>query len=150
MGQIPSAKISAGYYKGLVTLMNHVNKELSRMWTDKTLPKLSYSSITQKMTLHMTSSTDFTVPHRSALVRMLGFQPSVVSSPPAAAADMTRTHVHPRLGGTDIGLTTSTSVVLPLEETPDGLYPCRKEAKNVVHMEGSIPSTSIQTSWSLA
>ena len=27
MGQIPSAKISAGYYKGPVTLMNHVNKE---------------------------------------------------------------------------------------------------------------------------
>ena len=26
MGQIPSAKISAGYYKGPVTLMNNVNK----------------------------------------------------------------------------------------------------------------------------
>ena len=120
VGQTPSAKISAVYYKGPVTWMNHVNKGLSRMWTDKIRAKLRYSSITQKMTLHMTPSTEFTVPHHSALIRMLGFEPSVVSSPPAATADMTRTHVHPRLGGTDIGLIPSTSVVLPPEETPDG------------------------------
>ena len=80
------------------------------------------------MTLHMTPSTDFTV-----LVRKLGFEPSVVSSPPAA--DMTRTDVYPRLGGTNIGLTASTSVVLPPEDTPDGSYTYRKEAENVVHMD---------------
>ena len=111
MGQIPSAKLSAGYYKGYVTLMNHVNKGLKRMGTVNTRAKLSYSSITQKITLHMTPSTEFTVPHHSALVRMLGFEPSVVSNPPAAE-DMARTHVHPRLGGTDIGPTASASVVL--------------------------------------
>ena len=48
---------------------------------------------------------------------------------------MTRTHVYPRLGGTDIGLTPSTSVVLPPEETPEGSYTYRKEAENVVHMD---------------
>ena len=111
--------------------MNHVNKRLSRIGKDK---KLSYSSITQKMTLHMTPSTEFTVPYQIALVRMLGFEPSVVSSPPAAA-DMTRTHVHPRLGGTDIGLRRLPAWFLPSKETPDGLYTYRKEAENVVHMD---------------
>ena len=139
VGQTPIA----GYYKGPVTLMNHVNKGLSRMWTDKTRAKFSYSSITQKITLHMTPSTEFTIPYLSALVRMLGFEPSVVSSPPAA--DMTRTHVHPRPGGTDIGLTPSTSVVLPLEEIPDGSYTYRKEAENVVHMDQGFDTIYIYT-----
>ena len=93
----------------------------------------------------MTPSTEFTVPHHSALVKMLGFEPSVVSSPPAAAADMTRTHVHPRLGVTDIGLTPSTSVVLPLKETPDGLYTYRKEAENVVHMDQGFDTIYVYT-----
>ena len=146
VGQIPSGKISAGNNKSPVTLMNHVNKGLSRMWTDKTRAKLSYSSITQKMTLHMTPSTEFTVPHHSALVRMLGFEPSVVSSPPAAAAaDITRTHVQPRLGGTNIGLTPSTSVVLPHEETPDGSHTYRKEAEHVVHMDQGFDTIYVYT-----
>ena len=143
VGQTPSARISAGYYKGPVTLMNHVNKGLSRMWTDKTRAKLSYSSITQKMTLHMTPGTEFTIPYHSALVRMLGFETSVVSSPPAA--DRTRTHVHPRLGGTDIGLTPSSSVVLPPEETPDGSYTYRKEAENAVHMDQGFDTIYVYT-----
>ena len=115
------------------------------MWTDKTRAKLSYSSITQKMTLYMTPSTEFTVPHRIALVRMLGFEPSVVSCPPAAAADMTRTHVHPRLGGTDIGLTPTISVVLPLKETPDGSYTYHKEAENMVHMDQGFDTIYVYT-----
>ena len=90
MGQIPSAKISAGYDKGPVTLMNHVNKGLNRKGTDKTRAKLSDSSITQNITLHMTPSTEFTEPYHNTLVRML------VSSPPVAT-DMTRSYVHPRL-----------------------------------------------------
>ena len=143
VSRIPSAKISAGYYKGPVTLMNHINKGLRRMSTEKTRAKLSNSSITQKMTLHMTPSTDFTVPYHSALVRMLGFEPSVVSSPPAA--DVTRTDVYPRLGGTDIGLTASTSVVLPPEETPDGSYTYRKEAENVVHMDQGFDTIYVYT-----
>ena len=123
--------------------MNHVNKGLSRMWTDKTRAKLSYSSITQKMTLHMPPSTDFTVLHHSALVRRLGFEPSVVSSPPAT--DMTRKHIYPRLGGTDIGLTPSASVVLPPKETHDGSYTYRKEAENVVHMDQGFDTIYVYT-----
>ena len=83
MGLTPSAKISAGYYKSPMTLMNHVNKGLNSMATDKVQAKLSYSAITQTITLHMTPGTEFTVPHRSALVRMLGFDASMVSSPSA-------------------------------------------------------------------
>ena len=104
------------------------------MGTDKTRAKLSYSSITQKMTLHMTPSTEITVPHHSALVRMLGFDPSVVSSPPAAA-DRTRTYVHPSLDGTDIGFTPLASEVLPPKQTPDGSYTYRNEAENVVNVD---------------
>ena len=48
-----------------------------------TMAKMSYSAITQKMTIHMTPGTQFTVPHRSALARMLGFDASMVSSPSA-------------------------------------------------------------------
>ena len=35
MGLTPSAKISAGYYKSPMTLMNHINKGLNNMATDK-------------------------------------------------------------------------------------------------------------------
>ena len=128
-GQILSAEISVGYYKGPVTSMNHVNKGLNRVGTAKTRAKMSYSSISQKMTLHMTPSTEFTVPYHSALVRMLGFEPSVVSSPPTAS-DMTHTYVHPSLGGTDIGL----RVFLSPKETPDGSYTYRKEARVRYHL----------------
>ena len=87
---------------------------------------------------------------------MLGFDPSVVSSsaapPPSAlasilaATDMARMYVHPSLGGTDIGLTPSASVVLQPKQTPDGPYSYRKEAENVM----DIPFTSTRTLWSLA
>ena len=36
LGQTPSAKISAGYYKGPITLTDHVNKGLNSMGTDGT------------------------------------------------------------------------------------------------------------------
>ena len=82
MGLTQSAKISAGYYKSPMTLMTHINKGLNSMATDKVQAKLSYSTITQKIMLHMTPGTELIVPRRSALARMLGFEPSVVSSPP--------------------------------------------------------------------
>ena len=127
MGLTPSAKISAGYYKSPMTLMNHVNKGLNSMTTDKVRAKLSYSIITQKMTLHMTPGTEFTVPHRSALARMLGFEPTVVRSPPStgasvlgsimaasiSTADTISTDENPRQGGRNIGLTASATVFLP-------------------------------------
>ena len=80
LGQTPSARIAAGYYKGPVTLMIHVNKGMERMGTDKVKAEFSYSSIAQKITLLMTPGTEFTMPHHSALGTMLGFDPSVVSS----------------------------------------------------------------------
>ena len=46
VGLIPSTTLASGYYKGPVTLMNHVNKGLKRMATDKVQAKLSYSTVT--------------------------------------------------------------------------------------------------------
>ena len=119
------------------------------------------------MTLHMTPGTEFTVPHRSALGRMLGFEPSVVSSPPsvasvasigpsllgsimsatitAAAAERASTDENPRLGGRNIGLTPSAAVFLPPKETPDGPYTYRKEAEHVVHMDQGFDTIYVYT-----
>ena len=83
MGLTPSAKISAGYYKSPMTLMNHVNKGLNTMGTDKVRAKLSYSTITQKMTLHMTPGTEFTIPQcvgKNVRIRTVGGQQSVIGS----------------------------------------------------------------------
>ena len=147
MGLTPSANISAGYYKSPMTLMNHVNEGLNTMATDKVRAKLSYSAITQKMILHMTPGTEFTVRRRSALARILGFEPSMISSPPSlasagpsvlgsiAAAETTSTDENPRLGGRNIGLTPSASVFLPTKEIPDGPCTYRKEAEHVVQMD---------------
>ena len=125
------------------------------MTTDKVRAKMSYSAITQKITLHMTPGTQFTVPHRSALARMLGFDASMVSSPsapsppPPAEAPLPpalleaianadeRTYIHPSLRdprGRNIGFMPSATVVAPPKETDDGPYSYRKEADNVVDM----------------
>ena len=155
MGLSPNANISAGYYKTPMTLMNHVNKGLVRMSTDKVRAKMSYSAITQKMTLYMTLGTEFSVPERSALARMLGIDASTISSPPvlptqpppsaeaplppALLAAMSnageRAYVHPSLRGRNIALTTSVTVVAPPKETVDGPYSYCKEADNVVDMD---------------
>ena len=90
----------------------------------------------------MSSDTVFTVPYHSALGPILGFRKSVVTSPPAVAAaaataiaaDSTRQYVHPRLGGTDIGVTQSATVIIPPTHSPDGPYPFCKEAEDVVSM----------------
>ena len=162
MGLTPSAKISAGYYKSPMTLMNHVNKGLNTMVTDKVRAKLRYSAIIQKMTLHMTPGTEFTVPHRSALGRMLGFEPSVVSSPPSLASEgpsvlgsimaaittateMTSTDENQRLGGKNVGLTPSATVFLPPKETADGPYTYRKEAEHVVQMNQGFDTIYVYT-----
>ena len=162
MGLSPSAKISAGYY---MTLMNHVNNGLDRMSTDKVRAKISYSAITQKMTLHMTLGTEFSVPERSALAIMLGFDASTISSPPvppthplpsaeaplppALLAAMTnageRAYIHPSLRGRNIGLTPSVTVVAPPKETVDGPYSYRKEADNVVDMDQGFDTIYVYT-----
>ena len=146
MGLTPSTKLASGYYKGPVTLMNRVNKGLDSMSTDKARAKLNYSAITQKMTLHMSSDTVFTIPYHSALGPMLGFRKSVVTSPStvaaaaaaiaaaAIAADSTRQYVHPRLGGTDIGVTPSATVIIQPAHSPHAPYPFCKSAEDVVSM----------------
>ena len=152
MGLTPSAKISAGYYKSPMTLMNHVNKGLNSMATDKVRAKLSYSTIIQKMTLHMTPGTEFTVPRRSALGRMLGFEPSVVSSPPSTGPS-----TGPSVLGSIISATISAAettsmdenpsatVFLSPKETPDGQYTYRKEAEHVVQMDQGFDTIYVYT-----
>ena len=108
------------------------------MTTDKVWAKFSYSVITQKITLHMTPGTQFTVLHRSALARMLGFDETVMSSPsappppPSAEVLLPRglleaianasehEYTHPSLRGRNIGLTPWVTVVAPPKETADG------------------------------
>ena len=117
------------------------------MSTDKARAKLSYSIITQKMTLHMSSDTMFTIPYHSALGPMLGFRKSVVTSPPtvaaaaAVAADSTHQHVHPRLSGT------SATVIMPPPPThsPDAPYPFRKVAEYVVNMNRGFDTIYVYT-----
>ena len=135
LGQPPNAKISAGYYKSPTSLINHVNKTLDSMSTDKLRAKLSYSAITQKMTLHMTPGTQFVVPQRSALIRMLGFDKTVIESPTTTVNAGERTYTHQSVRGRNIGLTPSATVVAPPKETADDApYSYHKEAENVVDM----------------
>ena len=145
-GLTPSTKFASGYYKNPVTLMNRVNRGLRRMTTDKARAKWNYSPITQKMTLHISSDTVFTLPYHSALGPMLGFRKPVVTSPQAAAAaDSTRQYVHPRLGGTDIGVTPSATVTIPPTHSPDAPYPFRKEAEDVVNMTRGFDTIYVYT-----
>ena len=150
-GLILSMKLASGCYKGPVTLMSRINRGLQRMMTDKTRAKLSYNTITQKMTLHMSPDTVFTIPYHSAVGPMLGFRKSVVTSPSAvvvaaaAAADNTRRYVHPRLGGTDIGVTPSATVIMPPTDSPDARYPFRKEADDVVNMTRGFDTIYVYT-----
>ena len=165
MGLTPSAKISAGYYKTPMTLMNHVNKGLDSMSTDKVRAKMSYSATTQKITLHMTLGIEFSVPDRSAQTIMLGFDAATVSSPPApptqpppsAKAPLPpalvaaianageRAYTHPSLRGRNIGLTPSVTVVAPPKETVDGPYSYSKEADNVVDMDQGFDTIYVYT-----
>ena len=153
-GLTPSTKLASGYYKGPVTLMNRINEGLDSMSTDKTRAKLTYNVITQKITLHMSSDTVFTIPYHSALGPMLGFRKSVVTSPSVAAAAAaaaaiapvsTRQYVHPRLGGTDIGVTPSATVIIPPTHSPDAPYPFCKEADDVVSMTRGFDTIYVYT-----
>ena len=166
LGRPTSAQLSAGYYKSPMTLMNHVNKGLESMATDKVRAKMSYSDITQKITLHMTPGTQFTVPHRCALARMLGFDEALISSPsahpplplPSAEALLPRAlleaianadehaYTHPSLSRRSIGRTPSVTVVAPPKETPT----VKRPKTWWTWIKGSIPSTSTRPLWSLA
>ena len=107
------SKLSCVYYDDPLTLMYHVNKGLYSMRTEKTQAQLSYSSVTQKMTLHMTENTLFTIPYHSAVASMLGFREPVASESVAATS----------------------SPVLPADSRhPDSSYPFHFEADDVVNM----------------
>ena len=90
MGLSPSAKTSAGYYKTPMTLMNHVNKGLERMSTEKVRAKMSYSAITQKMTLHMTLGTEFSVPCAGKNVRIRRVDDQQSTNTPNTATAVSR------------------------------------------------------------
>ena len=72
------SKFSCGYYDDPLTLMYHINKGLHRLWSEKTRAQMSYSSVTQKMTLHMTRNTVFVIPIHSSTMSMLGFRTPIV------------------------------------------------------------------------
>ena len=150
VGPTPSTKTAAGYYRSPDVLLDHVNKALKRMWTDKTRAKLSYSTITQKMTLHMSPGTDFSMPYQSAMGTILGFYPSLVTSP---ARDLdTRVYTHPRVGEEtnrvyppELGLTPSATVTLPPDKAKTIDYSFRQEANTAVNMNQGFDTIYVYT-----
>ena len=109
------AKLSCGYYDDPLTLMYHVNNGLYSLRTAKTRAQMSYSSVTQKMTLHMTENTLFTIPYHSSTASMLGFRESVAT-------------------GAETTTTTSASSPVSDSRTSDSSYPFHIEASDVVDM----------------
>ena len=106
-------KLSCGYYDNPLTLMYHVNKGLHSLRTKETRAQMSYSSVTQKMTLHMTANTVFTLPYHSAMTSMLGFRRPVASEPEAVTS----------------------FPVIDIDHLPsDSSYPFHVEADDVVNM----------------
>ena len=105
------AKLSCGYYNDPLTLLYHVNKGLYSLWSDETRAQMSYSSVTQKMTLHMTPNTVFLIPDHSVLAPMLGFRTLVASDREAVTSSSVRDS-HPS----------------------DSSYPFHIEADDVVNM----------------
>ena len=103
------------------------------------------------MTLHMSSDTVFTIPYHGAMGPMLGFRKSVITSPSAVAsaeaiaADSTREYVHRTLGGTDIGVRPSATVVIPPTHSGDAPYPFRREGDNSVNMNQGFYTIYIYT-----
>ena len=73
----PSTKILAGNYHGVITSIDHTNKVLKRMWTDRVRAKVNDNTITQTMKLRMSPNTEFTIPYQRVMGTVLGFQPSI-------------------------------------------------------------------------
>ena len=103
------------------------------MWTDKVRAQMSYSSVTQKMTLHMTPNTVFAIPYHSATAPMLGFRRSVVTSPSAATeAEIARVH-------------SSTSSISPPAQTSGESYPFHNESDDVVNLTHGFDTIYVYT-----
>ena len=107
------SKLSCGYYDDPLTLMYHINKGLHRLWSEKTRAQMSYSSVTQKMTLHTTPNTVFITPIHSSITSMLGFRtPTIIEREAEEVTSSSVDDVHPS----------------------DSSYPFHIEADDVVNM----------------
>ena len=122
------AKLSCGYYDDPLTLMYHVNNGLYSLRTAKTRAQMSYSSVTQKITLHMTENTLFTIPYHSSTASMLGFRESVAT-------------------GAETTTTTTTSASSPVSDSrpSDSSYPFHIEATDVVDMTQGFNTLCVYT-----
>ena len=120
------SKLPCGYYDDPFTLLYHVNKGLSNMRTYETQAQISYSTVTQKMTLHMTANTMFTIPYHSAVATLLGFR-----GPVASPAEL------------ESGVS---SPILPIDTRhPDSSYPFHIEADDVVNLTQGFDTLYIYT-----
>ena len=106
------SKLSCGYYDDPLTLMYHINKGLHRLWSEKTRAQMSCSSVTQKMTLHMTRNTVFVIPNHCSTTSMLGFRTPIVVEREEEVTSSSVSDLHPS----------------------DSSYPFHIEADDVVNM----------------
>ena len=96
------------------------------MRTYETQAQISYSTVTQKMTLHMTANTTFTIPYHSAVATLLGFR-----GPVASPAEL------------ESGVS---SPILPIDTRhPDSSYPFHIEADDVVNLTQGFDTLYIYT-----
>ena len=110
--------------------------------------KLSYSTITQKMALHMSPGTDFTLPCQSAMGTILGFYPSVVTGP--ARDRGTRVYTHSRVGQSNLPTgarshTVSHHFFVTPKKTDDSPYSFRQEVNTVVNMNQGFDTIYVYT-----
>ena len=119
------ARLSCGYYDDPLTLLYHVNIGLYSLRTEKTRAQMSYSSVTQKMTLHMTENTSFTIPYHSSITSMLGFHKKVIT-------------------GTETTATSASSLEFD-SRTSDSSYPFHIEATDVVDMKQGFNTLYVYT-----
>ena len=102
------------------------------------------------MTLHMSPVTDFSMPYHSAMGTILGFYPSLVTSP--ARDRDTRVYTHPRVGEEtnlayppELGLTPSATVTLPPEKPKTIDYSFPQKANTVVNMNQGFDTIYVYT-----
>ena len=122
---LPSRTIVAGFYYGPNRLIQHVNNELASMSTNTVKAKLSYITITQKVTLHVTPNTEFNIPLSNSLGLLQYLVPSVIVSPTSVTDNE---YIYQRRGVHKVGLSPSTTV------KSSDVYTYHKEADSVMDM----------------
>ena len=93
-----------------MTIVRHVNKALRRISAEKVKAMFKYSDISQNVTLRMTPKAVFNRPLKSAMVTILGFNTSVITSIETSSSSSTREYRHPSVSGHVIRLTPSCTV----------------------------------------